>query len=90
MLEPFYQVKCYTVGDRISNIKHMKGMSKWGGIGNGVLRWLTRIAAGNFNISDLKMDILYHTADIIQVRLESIYPRYGYCNDILVNFQLQG
>jgi glycosyltransferase involved in cell wall biosynthesis len=48
LLDPIVRGEAdYTVGDRISHLRHMKGMSNWRRLGNWTLRWLTRIAAGN-------------------------------------------
>jgi hypothetical protein len=75
----------YTVGDRISNLSHMKGMSYWRRLGNWILRWLTRIAAWNFSISDPQNGFTAVTSQVLlRLDLDKIYPRYGYCNDILV------
>jgi glycosyltransferase involved in cell wall biosynthesis len=79
----------YTVGDRISNLKHMKGMSLWRRLGNWILRWLTRIAAGNFNITDPQNGYTAITRQaLLRLDLDEIYPRYGYCNDILVRLSI--
>ena len=90
LLEPISSGEAdYTVGDRISNIKHMKGMSIWRRTGNWILRWLTRIAAGNFSISDPQNGYTAITQQTLsRLDLDSIYPRYGYCNDILVKLSI--
>jgi len=86
LLEPLVEGKAdYTVGDRLSSPKHMKGMSYWRRFGNSVLRWLTRIAAWNFSISDPQNGFTAVTLQtLLCLDLDDIYPRYGYCNDILV------
>ena len=53
LLDPVIDGKAdYTVGDRLSSWQHMKGMSHWRRLGNFLLKWLTRIAAGNMAIND--------------------------------------
>ncbi len=86
LLGPIVEGKAdYTVGDRLSNLKHMKGMSYWRRLGNWVLRWLTRIVAWNFSISDPQNGFTAVTRQaLLRLDLDDIYPRYGYCNDILV------
>jgi glycosyltransferase involved in cell wall biosynthesis len=74
----------YTIGNRMSSVKDMKGMSYWRRFGNLILTWLTRIAALNFSISDPQNG--YTAAKrqaLASLDLDNIYPRYGYCNDIL-------
>lgn len=79
----------YTVGDRISNLRHMKGMSYWRRLGNWTLRWLTRIAAGNMAICDPQNGYTAISKDALsKLDLDHIYPRYGYCNDILVKLSV--
>ncbi|UCG54685.1 MAG: glycosyltransferase family 2 protein [Dehalococcoidia bacterium] len=86
LLDPILESKAdYTVGDRLSNLKHMKGMSYWRRLGNLILRWLTRIAAWNFSLSDPQNGFTAVTSQmLLRLDLENIYPRYGYCNDVLV------
>jgi glycosyltransferase involved in cell wall biosynthesis len=81
----------YTVGDRLSNLKHMQGMSHWRRLGNFLLKWLTRIAAWNFSICDPQngYTAVTHKA-LSRLDLDKIYPSYGYCNDMLVKFSATG
>lgn len=75
----------YVLGDRTSKLQHMKGMSLWRRSGNWILRWLTRIASGNFNISDPQNGYTAVTREALsKLNLDNIYPQYGYCNDMLV------
>ena len=80
----------YAVGDRTSNSKHMKGMSQWRQLGNWILKWLTRVAAWNFSIRDPQNGYTAITREtLLQLDLDHIYPRYGYCNDILVKLSIK-
>jgi glycosyltransferase involved in cell wall biosynthesis len=92
LLDPIIEGKAdYTVGDRLSDLKHMKGMSLWRRFGNWTLRWLTRISAWNFSICDPQNGYTAVTCQALQyLDLDKIYPRYGYCNDILVKFSATG
>jgi glycosyltransferase involved in cell wall biosynthesis len=92
LLEPVLSGKAeYSVGDRISSLKHMKGMSYWRRSGNVILRWLTRIAAGNRHICDPQNGYTAITREgLSRLDLDHIYPRYGYCNDMLVKLSALG
>jgi glycosyltransferase involved in cell wall biosynthesis len=81
----------YAIGDRISSMKHMKGMSYWRRFGNWILRWLTRIAAGNLQICDPQNGYTAITREaLLWLDLDHVYPRYGYCNDLLVKLSAIG
>lgn len=92
LLAPILEDKAdYTVGDRLSTRKHMKGMSQWRRLGNFLLKWLTRIAAWNFTICDPQNGYTAVTKQALsRLNLDKIYPRYGYCNDMLVKFSATG
>ncbi len=86
LLDPVVEgVADYAVGDRISCIGHMKGMSYWRRLGNWLLQWLTRVAAWNFSIRDPQNGFSAISHDALRrLDLDKVYPRYGYCNDLLV------
>jgi hypothetical protein len=66
-------------------------MSYWRRFGNWLLRWLTRIAAGNYRIMDPQNGYTAITRETLgRVHLDGIYPWYGYCNDILVKLSVAG
>jgi glycosyltransferase involved in cell wall biosynthesis len=75
----------YTTGDRLSLPNYNNGMSKWRFFGNSLLTWLTRIAVGNWHINDPQNGYTAISLDALKkIDLDSIYPSYGYCNDLLV------
>ena len=79
----------YTKGNRMANRKYMQGMSHWRHLGNWLLRWLTRIASGNYAIIDPQDGYTAITRKTLKrIDLDSVYPYYGYCNDILVKLSL--
>jgi glycosyltransferase involved in cell wall biosynthesis len=86
LLDPIAENEAdYTAGNRISNLQHMKSMSYWRRLGNLILTWLTRIAAWNFNIWDPQNGYTaVNQRALARLDLDNIYPRYGYCNDILI------
>jgi len=60
-------------------------MSKWRFAGNAMLTLITKIGCGYWHIMDPQNGytaISKHALEIID--LDSIYPYYGYCNDMLI------
>jgi glycosyltransferase involved in cell wall biosynthesis len=90
LLDPIVNDKAdYTIGDRLTNLAHQKGMSLWRRMGNWILKWLTRIVAWNNNITDPQNGFTAITRKaLLNLDLNNVYPRYGYCNDILVSLSL--
>ncbi|AKG53560.1 glycosyltransferase [Dehalogenimonas sp. WBC-2] len=81
----FFDVADYTKGDRLSKSGFQKGMSPWRRLGNFLLTWLTRIAAGNRSIQDPQNGYTAITNEALKkINLDDVYPWYGYCNDMLV------
>lgn len=75
----------YTVGNRLINEKFRKGMSRWRFVGNSVLTLLTKIASGYWQLMDPQNGYTAISRRALEtISLDSIYPRYGYCNDLLV------
>lgn len=92
LLTPIIQGKAgYAKGNRMSTQKHLQGMTHWRHLGNWLLRWLTRIASGNYKIMDPQNGYTAITKKALQqINLDDIYPWYGYCNDMLVKLSLAG
>lgn len=86
LLDPVAQGKVdYTVGNRLINEKFRKGMSKWRFVGNSVLTLLTKIASGYWQLMDPQNGYTAISNRALEtISLDSIYPRYGYCNDLLI------
>lgn len=75
----------YTVGNRLINPEFRRGMSKWRFVGNSVLTLLTKIASGYWQLMDPQNGYTAISRRALEtISLELIYPRYGYCNDLLV------
>ncbi len=75
----------YAVGNRLINEKFRQGMSNWRFIGNSVLTLLTKIASGYWQLMDPQNGYTAISRRALEtISLDSIYPRYGYCNDLLV------
>ena len=75
----------YTKGDRTSDRSNLKGMSYWRRFGNWLLRWLTRIAVGNMTLNDPQNGYTAASRALLaELPLDTLYPRYGYCNQLLL------
>jgi glycosyltransferase involved in cell wall biosynthesis len=90
LLDPIVEEKAdYSAGDRLSHKKHVRGMSAWRYVGNMILTWLTRIAAWNFSICDPQNGYNAISSKMLTlINLDSIYPRYGYLNNMLVKLTI--
>ena len=92
LLDPIIAGKVdYTVGNRLTNPNYRHGMSKWRFFGNAVLTFLTKIASGYWQMSDPQNGYTAITRRALEtVSLDAIYPRYGYCNDLMVRLNVYG
>jgi len=92
LLDPLIEGKAdYCKGDRLSRPELTRGMSRWRKTGNLLLTKLTRISSGYWNIQDPQngYTVISRHA-LLQLELDKVYPRYGYCNDILVKLNVLG
>ncbi|MDD3976997.1 MAG: glycosyltransferase family 2 protein, partial [Methanomicrobium sp.] len=92
LLDPIADKKCdYTMGNRLMSPDFRRGMSKWRFFGNSVLTMLTKIASGYWQMVDPQNGYTAITARALErINLDAIYPRYGYCNDVLVRLNVYG
>lgn len=92
LLDPIIDGKVdYTVGNRLTNIAYRHGMSKWRFFGNSILSLLTKIASGYWQMSDPQNGYTAISLRALEtISLDSIYPRYGYCNDLLARLNTYG
>jgi len=92
LLDPLIEVKCdYTMGNRLMSPVFRQGMSKWRFFGNSILTMLTKIASGYWQMVDPQNGYTAITGRALErISLNAIYPRYGYCNDILVRLNVYG
>ena len=90
LIDPIIEgIADYTAGDRLSDTKNMKGMPVFRQLGNRILKWLTRVAAWNFKIRDPQHGFTAVTREaLLKLDLDSIFPRYGYLNDMLVKMSV--
>lgn len=92
LLDPIIDGKAdYTVGNRLINPEFRRGMSRWRFVGNAALTLLTKIASGYWQLVDPQNGYTAISRRALEtISIEAIYPRYGYCNDILVRLNVYG
>ena len=92
LLDPIIDGKVdYTVGNRLTNPTYRAGMSKWRFFGNSILSLLTKIASGYWQMSDPQNGYTAISRRALEtISLDDIYPRYGYCNDLMVRLNVYG
>jgi len=85
LLDPIVEERAdYVKGDRTSRPEDLVGMSSWRRLGNLVLRWLTRIAVGSMRLNDPQNGYTAIRRELLSVLpLTDLFPRYGYCNQLL-------
>ncbi|MHB8104698.1 MAG: glycosyltransferase family 2 protein [Dehalococcoidales bacterium] len=90
LLAPILSGKAdYTKGNRLSRLIHRGGMSNWRFFGNWLLTLLTKVASGYWHIRDSQNGYTAITRECLsRIDLDKLYPRYGYCNDILVKLNV--
>jgi glycosyltransferase involved in cell wall biosynthesis len=92
LLDPIVDKKCdYTMGNRLVSPNFRKGMTKWRFFGNSILTLLTKIASGYWQMVDPQNGYTAISKRALErISLDDIYPRYGYCNDVLVKLNVLG
>jgi glycosyltransferase involved in cell wall biosynthesis len=79
----------YTKGNRLMKAAHMRGMSYWRRLGNSLLTLLTKFSSGYWNIMDPQNGYTAISRNALEtIDLDSIYPSYGYCNDLLMKLNV--
>ncbi len=92
LLAPIIEGKAdYAKGNRLSSLAYRQGMSLWRFFGNWLLTLLTKVASGYWKINDPQNGYTAITRKALKmIDLEKVYPRYGYCNDLLVKLNAVG
>lgn len=81
----------YSKGNRMSSLRDMRGMPLWRRFGNWLLRWATRVSSGNYKVVDPQNGYAAASAEALRrIDLDSLYPYYGYCNELLARFTVAG
>ena len=92
LLEPIVEGKAdYTKGNRLLSPEYRSGMTKWRFLGNSLLTFLTKIGSGYWQMMDPQNGYTVTSRSVLErISLDSIYPYYGYLNDILVKLNVYG
>jgi len=81
----------YTKGNRLLSPEFRKGMSKWRFFGNSILTFLTKVSSGYWQMVDPQNGYTAISRQALEnIDLDSVYPRYGYCNNMLCKLNVQG
>ena len=92
LLDPIIDGRCdYSMGNRLISTVYRKEMNRWRFFGNSLLTLLTKIASGYWQMVDPQNGYTAISFRALErLDLEDIYPRYGYCNDLLVRLNVLG
>jgi glycosyltransferase involved in cell wall biosynthesis len=81
----------YTKGNRLLSPGYRKGMSRWRFFGNTILTFMTKFSSGYWKLMDPQNGYTAISRRALErLNLDRIYPRYGYCNDLLVKLNVFG
>jgi glycosyltransferase involved in cell wall biosynthesis len=91
-LDPIIENKAdYTKGNRLLSPEYRRGMSRWRFFGNTVLTFMTKFSSGYWKLMDPQNGYTAISRRVLErLNLDLIYPRYGYCNDLLVKLNVFG
>ena len=86
LLDPIVEGRAdYTKGNRLFGYEYVRNMSKFRYTGNIVLTFLTKIASGYWHLMDPQNGYTAISKKCLEtINLDSIYPGFGYPNDLLV------
>ena len=92
LLDPIVMKRAdYTKGNRLLSPEYRRGMSRWRFTGNAILTFLTKIGSGYWQMMDPQNGYTAISKNSLErINLDSIYPWYGYCNDLLVRLNVYG
>jgi len=79
----------YSKGNRLINRSFRRGMSPWRQFGNWLLTILNKISSGYWHIDDPQNGYTAVKRSVFtRIPPETIYPWYGYCNDLLAKLNV--
>ncbi|MCJ7444867.1 MAG: glycosyltransferase family 2 protein [Methanotrichaceae archaeon] len=92
LLDPIVDNKAdYTKGNRLFSSEFRAGMSHWRVLGNILLTFLTKMASGYWQLMDPQNGYAAISRNALErIDLDKLYPKYGYCNDLLVKLNVFG
>ncbi|MBA2869069.1 glycosyltransferase family 2 protein [Methanococcus maripaludis] len=90
LIDPIIDGKAdYTKGNRLNGSDYVLNMPKFRHFGNVILSYLTKISSGYWHIKDPQNGYTAISANVLNViDLDSIYPWYGYLNDLLARLNV--
>jgi glycosyltransferase involved in cell wall biosynthesis len=90
LIEPIIEGRAdYTKGNRLLTRGYTKGMSSWRLLGNSILTLLTKFSSGYWSIMDPQNGYTAISRNALEtIDIDSIYTKYGYCNDILAKLNV--
>ncbi|WP_224335597.1 glycosyltransferase family 2 protein [Haloprofundus halobius] len=81
----------YAKGNRLRYREYREGMSTWRSFGNWLLTLLTKAASGYWKTMDPQNGYTAISREALEtIDYESLYERYGFCNDVLVKLNAHG
>lgn len=81
----------YAKGNRLYPRENTGGMSNWRRFGNAILTTLTRMSSGYWTMMDPQNGYTAISSEAIQsIDIESLYDRYGFLNELLVQLSVHG
>lgn len=92
LLDPIVDGRAdYAKGNRLMSPEFRRGMSAWRSFGNIILTFLTKMASGYWQLMDPQNGYTAISRYALErINPDSIYPWYGYCNDMLVRLNVFG
>jgi len=92
LLDPIVHNKAdYTKGNRLLSPEYRRGMSRWRFFGNTILTFMTKFSSGYWKLMDPQNGYTAISRRALErLNLDTMYPRYGYCNDLLVKLNVFG
>ena len=92
LIDPIIQNKAdYAKGNRLLSPAYRKGMSQWRFFGNTILTFMTKFSSGYWKLMDPQNGYTAISRRVLErINLDRVYPRYGYCNDLLVKLNVFG
>ncbi|MCU4752486.1 glycosyltransferase family 2 protein [Halobacteria archaeon AArc-curdl1] len=92
LLEPLVENEAdYAKGNRLLSKEYRAAMPRFRFVGNAILSFLTKIAAGYWKTMDPQNGYTAISNEALEaIAVENLYEYYGYCNDLLVKLNVHG
>ncbi|SFC19290.1 Glycosyltransferase involved in cell wall bisynthesis [Halobiforma haloterrestris] len=92
LLDPIVEGEAdYAKGNRLLSAEYRAAMPRFRFVGNAMLSFLTKVAAGYWKTMDPQNGYTAISRNALEaIDLEGLYEYYGYCNDLLVKLNVRG